>query len=102
MGHQMSGPDNSSGQSIRPESDSWGFQSPSGRDIYVSLKLPLCIENERCFWSALCVMTTMFYRWLILYAVIYACKQCRNKCIEPNEICEYFLLLISVHLTFAL
>ena len=38
MGQQMSGPNSSIGQSIRHESEGWGFESPSGRDIF-------CLKN---------------------------------------------------------
>ena len=30
----MSGPDSSSGWSIQQESEGWGFETPSGRDIF--------------------------------------------------------------------
>ena len=34
MVQQMSGPDSSNGLSIRHESEDWGFESPSGLDIF--------------------------------------------------------------------
>ena len=42
MGQQMSGPDSSNGQSIRHESEVWGFKSLSGRDIF-------CLKNFDTF-----------------------------------------------------
>ena len=42
MGQQMSGPDSSIGQSIRHESEGWGFESHSGRDIF-------CLKNFDTF-----------------------------------------------------
>ena len=42
MGQQMSGPDDSNGFSIRHESEGWGFESPSGRDIF-------CLKNIDTF-----------------------------------------------------
>ena len=42
MGQQMSGPDSSIGKSIRHESQGWGFESPSGRDIF-------CLKNFDTF-----------------------------------------------------
>ena len=42
MGQQMSGPDSSNGESIRHESEGWGFQSLSGRDIF-------CLKNFDTF-----------------------------------------------------
>ena len=45
MGQQMFGPDSSIGKSIRHESEGWGFESPSGRDI-------LCLKNFDTFpWT---------------------------------------------------
>ena len=41
-GQQMSCPDSSNGQSIRHESEGWGFESPSGRDIF-------CLKNADTF-----------------------------------------------------
>ena len=38
----MSGPDSSNGWSIRHESEGWGFESPSGRDIF-------CLNNVDTF-----------------------------------------------------
>ena len=38
MGQQMSAPESSIGWSIRHESEGWGFESPSGRDIF-------CLKN---------------------------------------------------------
>ena len=34
LGQQMSGPDSSICWSIRHEYEGWGFESPSGRDIF--------------------------------------------------------------------
>ena len=55
MGQQMSGPDSSNGLSIRHESEGWGFESLSGRDIFCLKKLwhfhkniRSCVENECC------------------------------------------------------
>ena len=55
MGQQMSGPDSSNGWSIRHESEGWGFESPSGRDIFCLKKrrhfhknIRPCVENECC------------------------------------------------------
>ena len=45
MGQQMSGPDSSNGKSIRHESDGWGIESPSGRDIF-------CLKNLDNFTRA--------------------------------------------------
>ena len=42
MGQQMSGPDSSSDSSIPHESEGWGFESPSGRDIF-------CLTNFYTF-----------------------------------------------------
>ena len=42
MGQQMSGPDSSIGWSIRHESEGWGFESLSGRDIF-------CLKNFDTF-----------------------------------------------------
>ena len=38
----MSGPDSSIGKSIRHKSEGWGFESPSGRDIF-------CLKNFDTF-----------------------------------------------------
>ena len=38
----MSGPGDSNGFSIRHESEGWGFESPSGRDIF-------CLKNIDTF-----------------------------------------------------
>ena len=38
----MSGPDNPNGEFIRHESEGWGFESPSGRDIF-------CLKNFDTF-----------------------------------------------------
>ena len=55
MGQQMYGPDSSTGYNIWHESERWGFETPSGRDIFMSRKLwhfpknsRLCVEIE---WS---------------------------------------------------
>ena len=45
MGQQMFGPDSSIGQSIRHESEGYGFESPSGRDFSVSEALTLSQEH---------------------------------------------------------
>ena len=42
MGQQMSGPDSSIGLSIRYQSEGWGFESPSCRDIF-------CLKNFDTF-----------------------------------------------------
>ena len=42
MGQQMSGPDSSNGTSIWHESEGWGFESPSGRDVF-------CLKNFDTF-----------------------------------------------------
>ena len=34
MGQQISGPDSSIGYSIRHEYEGWGFECPSGREIF--------------------------------------------------------------------
>ena len=42
---QMSGPDSSGGLSIQYESEGWGVESPSGRDISVSKSSTLAQEH---------------------------------------------------------
>ena len=42
MGQQMCGPLSSNGWSIRQDSEGWGFESPSGRDIF-------CLKNFDTF-----------------------------------------------------
>ena len=39
MGQQMCGPESSNGLSIRHEFEGWGFESPSGRDIFCLKKI---------------------------------------------------------------
>ena len=54
MGQQISTLDKSNGQSIWHESEGWGFESPSGQDIFclknfdTFTRTPVCVKHECC------------------------------------------------------
>ena len=55
MSEQMFGPDSSNGYSIRHESEAWGFESPSGRDMF-------CLINECCFPRTINISNTLLQK----------------------------------------
>ena len=67
MGQQMSGPDSSSGRSIRHESEGWGFESPLRSRHFLSLNIwhfrkniHPWVENECCCPSIVNVSNVNF------------------------------------------
>ena len=73
MGQQKLDPDSPSGKSIRYESEGWGFESPSGRDISVSNTLKL--SQEHPFVSR---------KWMLLPVHIYTTKRHRPPIIQHH------------------
>ena len=78
MGQQMSGPDSSIGQSIRHESEGWGFESPSGRDIfclknfYTFTRTPVRVSKMN---AVACAQLTFQMLALLKYIYIYIYKK---------------------------
>ena len=77
---QMPGPDSSNGLSIRYESEGWGFESPSGRDIF-------CLKNFVTFKrTSVCVSkmnavacTQLTFQMLTLFKNIYTTRSSIHK-----------------------
>ena len=90
MGPQMSDPDSSDGYSIGHESEGWGFESPSGRDIFclknfdTFTRTSVCVENECC-----CPRT--FQMLTLLHIYIYMCV-CVCVCVcLTDDVCSNFV-----------